>query len=63
MKPVNTDQLLSLLRVWLYGDTAWSLDGDIERPKILIVDDQPRNLDVLEVMLTGSTVVRSRELS
>src|SRR5258707_7855591 len=25
--------------------------GQVERPKILIVDDQPRNLDVLEAML------------
>jgi signal transduction histidine kinase/DNA-binding response OmpR family regulator len=35
--------------------------GDAERPKVLIVDDQPRNLDVLEVMLgdTDCTLVRA----
>jgi PAS domain S-box-containing protein len=34
---------------------------DTEKPKILIVDDQPRNLDVLEVMLGNSdcTLVRA----
>src|SRR4030088_1750153 len=32
-----------------------------EKPKVLIVDDQPRNLDVLEVMLgdTDCTLVRA----
>jgi PAS domain S-box-containing protein len=35
--------------------------GEAERPKVLIVDDQPRNLDVLEVMLgdTDCTLVRA----
>jgi PAS domain S-box-containing protein len=34
---------------------------ETEKPKILIVDDQPRNLDVLEVMLgdTGCTLIRA----
>src|SRR5216684_4758458 len=35
--------------------------GEAERPKVLIVDDHPRNLDVLEVMLgdTDCTLVRA----
>src|SRR5436190_7030639 len=35
--------------------------SDADRPKVLIVDDQPRNLDVLEVMLgdTDCTLVRA----
>jgi signal transduction histidine kinase/CheY-like chemotaxis protein len=35
--------------------------GQAERPKVLIVDDQPRNLDVLEVMLgeADCTLVRA----
>src|SRR5262247_3381397 len=34
---------------------------EADRPKVLIVDDQPRNLDVLEVMLgdTGCTLIRA----
>ena len=34
---------------------------DDETPKILIVDDEPRNLDALEAMLepTGCTLVRA----
>jgi CheY-like chemotaxis protein len=28
--------------------------ASLDKPKVLIVDDQPRNLDVLEVMLADS---------
>lgn len=36
---------------------------DLGRPKVLIVDDQPRNLDVLEVMLAGTECALVRATS
>jgi PAS domain S-box-containing protein len=42
-------------------DTAVATPNAVEAPKILIVDDQPRNLDALEAMLesSGCTFVRA----